>query len=228
MDRATADRTRPSARDAPQIGCAGREDHQPARPAATRRGRMSPAQRRRRHVRRRAPRVYRAVIEGSDSVLTFEPHPVSVVAPQHTPKLLTTLESQGRADRRAGRAGTDRDPIRRPVRGALRRAVHLRGARRGARRRPGGDRRELPLRASSAGRPPPAGRRRALSDRRAPAAGGGRRDRLLKPHPRSGARGRGRSGDPFPRCSLSAARRGDPRRRARARAGLSDRQPRAR
>jgi riboflavin kinase / FMN adenylyltransferase len=35
---------------------------------------------------------HRAVIEGSDSVLTFDPHPVSVVAPQHTPKLLTTLE----------------------------------------------------------------------------------------------------------------------------------------
>ncbi|HYM45840.1 MAG TPA: bifunctional riboflavin kinase/FAD synthetase [Solirubrobacteraceae bacterium] len=34
---------------------------------------------------------HRAVIEGSDSVLTFDPHPVSVVAPQHTPKLLTTL-----------------------------------------------------------------------------------------------------------------------------------------
>jgi riboflavin kinase/FMN adenylyltransferase len=32
------------------------------------------------------------VIEGSDSVLTFEPHPVSVVTPQHTPKLLTTLD----------------------------------------------------------------------------------------------------------------------------------------
>jgi riboflavin kinase / FMN adenylyltransferase len=35
---------------------------------------------------------HRKVIEGSDSVLTFEPHPVSVVAPQHTPKLLTTLQ----------------------------------------------------------------------------------------------------------------------------------------
>lgn len=35
---------------------------------------------------------HRAVISGSESVLTFEPHPVSVVAPQHTPKLLTTLE----------------------------------------------------------------------------------------------------------------------------------------
>jgi riboflavin kinase / FMN adenylyltransferase len=35
---------------------------------------------------------HRQVIAGSDSVLTFDPHPVSVVAPQHTPKLLTTPE----------------------------------------------------------------------------------------------------------------------------------------
>jgi len=34
---------------------------------------------------------HRRVIAGSDSVLTFEPHPVSVVSPQHTPRLLTTL-----------------------------------------------------------------------------------------------------------------------------------------
>jgi riboflavin kinase/FMN adenylyltransferase len=35
---------------------------------------------------------HRQVIDSSDSVLTFDPHPVSVVAPQHTPKLLTTPE----------------------------------------------------------------------------------------------------------------------------------------
>jgi riboflavin kinase/FMN adenylyltransferase len=35
---------------------------------------------------------HRQVIAGADSVLTFDPHPVSVVAPQHTPRLLTTLE----------------------------------------------------------------------------------------------------------------------------------------
>jgi riboflavin kinase/FMN adenylyltransferase len=35
---------------------------------------------------------HREVIRGADSVLTFEPHPVSVVAPQHAPKLLTSLE----------------------------------------------------------------------------------------------------------------------------------------
>jgi riboflavin kinase / FMN adenylyltransferase len=35
---------------------------------------------------------HRAVIEGSESVLTFEPHPVSVVSPAHTPKLLMRPE----------------------------------------------------------------------------------------------------------------------------------------
>jgi riboflavin kinase/FMN adenylyltransferase len=35
---------------------------------------------------------HREVIGGAEAVLTFDPHPVSVVAPQHTPKLLTTLE----------------------------------------------------------------------------------------------------------------------------------------
>jgi riboflavin kinase / FMN adenylyltransferase len=34
---------------------------------------------------------HREVIADSNSVLTFDPHPVSVVAPQHTPKLLTSL-----------------------------------------------------------------------------------------------------------------------------------------
>jgi riboflavin kinase/FMN adenylyltransferase len=35
---------------------------------------------------------HREVIDSCESVLTFEPHPVSVVAPQHTPKLLTRPE----------------------------------------------------------------------------------------------------------------------------------------
>jgi riboflavin kinase / FMN adenylyltransferase len=35
---------------------------------------------------------HREVIRGSDSVLTFDPHPSAVVAPQHTPKLLTDLD----------------------------------------------------------------------------------------------------------------------------------------
>jgi len=35
---------------------------------------------------------HREVIAGADTVLTFDPHPVSVVAPGSEPKLLTTLE----------------------------------------------------------------------------------------------------------------------------------------
>jgi riboflavin kinase/FMN adenylyltransferase len=35
---------------------------------------------------------HREVIAGADSVLTFDPHPASVVAPAHTPKLLTSLQ----------------------------------------------------------------------------------------------------------------------------------------
>ncbi|MFL5821806.1 MAG: bifunctional riboflavin kinase/FAD synthetase [Solirubrobacteraceae bacterium] len=35
---------------------------------------------------------HREVIRGSDTVLTFEPHPLAVVRPEAAPKLLTTLE----------------------------------------------------------------------------------------------------------------------------------------
>jgi riboflavin kinase/FMN adenylyltransferase len=45
---------------------------------------------------------HRRVIEGSDSVLTFDPHPVSVVAPRHTPKLLTTPERKAELIARLG------------------------------------------------------------------------------------------------------------------------------
>jgi riboflavin kinase / FMN adenylyltransferase len=37
---------------------------------------------------------HREVIRDSDSVLTFDPHPSAIVAPQHTPKLLTDLHTK--------------------------------------------------------------------------------------------------------------------------------------
>jgi riboflavin kinase/FMN adenylyltransferase len=37
---------------------------------------------------------HREVIRGSDTVLTFEPHPLRVVRPEATPKLLTSLEAK--------------------------------------------------------------------------------------------------------------------------------------
>lgn len=37
---------------------------------------------------------HRAVIEGSDTVLTFDPHPLAVIRPEAAPKLLTTVEQK--------------------------------------------------------------------------------------------------------------------------------------
>jgi riboflavin kinase/FMN adenylyltransferase len=37
---------------------------------------------------------HREVIAGSDTVLTFEPHPLAVIRPEATPKLLTSLEQK--------------------------------------------------------------------------------------------------------------------------------------
>src|SRR6476659_6828208 len=37
-------------------------------------------------------RGHREVIRGADTVLTFDPHPLSVIAPPRAPLLLTTLE----------------------------------------------------------------------------------------------------------------------------------------
>jgi riboflavin kinase/FMN adenylyltransferase len=37
---------------------------------------------------------HREVIRGADSVLTFDPHPAAIVAPAHTPKLLTDLDQK--------------------------------------------------------------------------------------------------------------------------------------
>lgn len=42
---------------------------------------------------------HQAVIKGSDTVLTFDPHPLSVIHPESAPKLLTTVE--GKAERAA-------------------------------------------------------------------------------------------------------------------------------
>ena len=37
---------------------------------------------------------HREVIRGSDTVLTFEPHPLQVIRPEAAPKLLTSLEAK--------------------------------------------------------------------------------------------------------------------------------------
>ena len=45
---------------------------------------------------------HRRVIEGSDTVLTFDPHPVAVIAPHAAPKLLTTLARKAQLVRELG------------------------------------------------------------------------------------------------------------------------------
>src|SRR5215213_8239865 len=40
--------------------------------------------------------VHRAFIQGNDTVLTFEPHPLAVIKPEAAPKLLTTLERKAK------------------------------------------------------------------------------------------------------------------------------------
>ena len=37
---------------------------------------------------------HREVIRGSDTVLTFEPHPLRVIRPEAAPKLLTSLDAK--------------------------------------------------------------------------------------------------------------------------------------
>ena len=159
-----------------------REGHPPARRRAER-----AAQRRGRHLRRRAPRPPRG-----DPRLRQRAHVRSAPGrrwsrPQHTPKLLTTLERKAELIASLGVEELIVIPSTPTSPSAQRRGVHRRRARRRARRHAGLDRRELPLRPQGPGRPAPARSRRALRDRRAPAAGGRRGDRLLQPHPRAGA-----------------------------------------
>ena len=89
---------------------------------------------------------HRAVIQGSDTVLTFEPHPLAVIKPEAAPKLLTTLERKAQLVAELGVAGAGRDPVRRGIRAAQRRGLRRPRARRDA----AGDARlgrgELPLR----------------------------------------------------------------------------------
>src|SRR6185312_6214874 len=47
---------------------------------------------------------HREVISGSDTVLTFEPHPLHVVRPEAAPKLLTSLDAKAEL---IGKLGVD-------------------------------------------------------------------------------------------------------------------------
>ena len=171
---------------------------------------------------------HREVIRGADSVLTFEPHPRTVVAPESAPKLLTTLEQKADLIADLGVEELIVIPFDGERMPQTRAGVHRPRAGRAARRDVGLGRRELPL------RPPRAGRRRAAAragrvrDARGRDGRGRRRDRLLDAHPRAGRDRRGRRGGAAARRAVRDARDRRPRRQARAHARLPDRQPRAR
>ena len=93
---------------------------------------------------------HQAVIDGADTVLTFDPHPLEILHPAALPKLIMPFGVkrdviEGLGVRRAGR-----DPLRPRVRPAQRRGIHRASPGRAARRRAGLGRRELPLRRQGA------------------------------------------------------------------------------
>ena len=172
---------------------------------------------------------HREVIRGADTVLTFEPHPRTVVAPDSAPKLLTSLETK--ADLIAGLGVQELVVI--PFDGSFAAQTAQEFIDHElvepARRRARVGRRELPLRQ-------PRARRRgaaAAAGRVRDARGRGWSSSTARSSPRPTSAGWWRPATWRPRRASSARpfhMRGDdrPRRQARAHARLPDRQPGAR
>ena len=169
---------------------------------------------------------HREVIRGSDSVLTFEPHPRTVVAPQSAPKLLTTLEQKTDLIAALGVEELIVVPFdgARAAQTAQEFIDHELIERLGATRVSVGENFRFGNRAQGDA---------ALlrSPGRVHDAGGGagrdrRRDRLLDAHPRADRDRRRRRGRAAAGRAVRDARDRRPRRQARAHARLPDRQPR--
>ena len=171
---------------------------------------------------------HREVIRGADTVLTFDPHPLAVIHPEATPKLIASRAVKRDLIAVAGRRRDGRDPVRPGLLRADRRGVRGRGPDRPAGGDPGLGRRELPLRQGGAGhRGLPALARRVRDARRA-ARRGGRGDGVVEPHPRADRRRRRQGGGRVPGRAVPVRGRGRDRRPARAHARDADRQPRPR
>ena len=66
---------------------------------------------------------HREVIGDSDTVLTFDPHPMSVIRPEAAPEAAHLVRGQARPDRGPGSGGAGGDPLRRRLRLPQRRGV---------------------------------------------------------------------------------------------------------
>ena len=145
---------------------------------------------------------HRAVIKGADTVLTFDPHPVSVINPEAAPKLIMPFEVKRDVIEGLGVEELVVIPFDKEFSAIPAEQFIERGADRAARRRAGLGRRELPLRRQGQGRPRDARRARRVRDPGRAAGRGRRRDRLLDPDPRADRRRRRRGA----RCAASAPR----------------------
>ena len=172
---------------------------------------------------------HREVIRGADTVLTFEPHPRTVVAPDSAPKLLTSLAVKADLVAELGVAELVVIPFDGTFAAQSAQEFIDQRAGRAARRADGLGRGELPL------RPPRQGRRRAAA--RPGRVRDARRATLVEvdgeivssTHIRGLViAGRGRRRAALPRRAVPDARRRRARRQARAHARLPDREPRAR
>ncbi len=172
---------------------------------------------------------HRRVIEGSDTVLTFEPHPLQVVRPEAAPKLLTSLAVKAELIESARRRRAGRDPVRPRLRRARRPRSSSTTCWCNGCRRPGC----RSARTSASATAPPATPTCSRADRRF-------ETRIVPLVEVDGEivssshiRGLVLAGDvgaghEVPGVPVPAARRGRARRSARARAGLPDRQHRPR
>ena len=171
---------------------------------------------------------HRAVIEGADTVLTFDPHPLEVIHPEAAAEADHAVRGQARRDRGPRRPGARRDPLRPGVRRveAEEFIEHVLVEKLGAERSPS-------ARTSASARRPRATPEMLASrsefETEGRAAGRGRRrDRLLDPDPRP-ARGRRDGGRAaLPRRPVHDRGRGRQRRSPRPHARLPDREHRSR
>ena len=137
-------------------------------------------------------RGHREVIEGADTVLTFEPHPVSVISPGNEPKLLTTLQRKAELVATLGARELVVIPFDREFasRSAQEFVDDVLVGRLGATHVSVGENFHFGNRAQ--GDAEPAAVRSPLRDARGAAARGRRGDRQLEPHPRARRRRRAR------------------------------------
>ena len=124
---------------------------------------------------------HQAVIEGADTVLTFDPHPVSIIHPEAAPKLIMPFEVKRDVIDGLGVDELVVIPFDKDFSKKTAEEFISRRPGREARRHQGLGRRELPVRRQGQGRPRDAPGLRRLRDPGRAAGRGRRRDRLVDP-----------------------------------------------